>query len=77
MTEERGFAHLHCIKGAFWQNVTVKEMKLVKGNVDLPSDINAVKADMKNATIYNLNGQKVEKTVKGLYIVNGKKVVLK
>ena len=52
-------------------------MKLVKGNVDLPSDINAVKADMKNATIYNLNGQKVEKTVKGLYIVNGKKVVLK
>ena len=77
MTEERGFAHLHCIKGAYWQNVTVKEMKLVKGNVDLPSDINAVKADMKNATIYNLNGQKVEKTVKGLYIVNGKKVVLK
>ena len=28
-------------------------------------------------SIYNLNGQKVEKTGKGLYIINGKKVVLK
>ncbi len=30
-----------------------------------------------NDAIYNLNGQKVEKTKKGLYIINGKKVVLK
>jgi hypothetical protein len=30
-----------------------------------------------NDAIYNLNGQKVKKTGKGLYIINGKKVVLK
>ena len=78
MTEERGFAHLHCIKGAYWQNVTVTEMKLIKGNVDMPSDINTVKVDLKNATVYNLRGQKVENVVKGgLYIVNGKKMVIK
>ena len=31
----------------------------------------------KNAVIYNLNGQRVNKAQKGLYIVNGKKVILK
>jgi hypothetical protein len=77
MTEERGFAHLHCIKGANWVNVTVKEMKLVKGNVDLPTAISEVKTDMQNGVIYNLNGQKVEKAVKGLYITNGKKHVVR
>jgi hypothetical protein len=30
-----------------------------------------------NGTIYNLNGQKVEKAHKGLFIINGKKVVVK
>lgn len=30
-----------------------------------------------NAAIYNLNGQKVNKAQKGIYIVNGKKVVIK
>ena len=33
--------------------------------------------DLENATIYNLNGQRVEKAQKGLYIINGKKVVIK
>ena len=32
---------------------------------------------MENATIYNLAGQKVNNTQKGVYIVNGKKVVIK
>ena len=30
-----------------------------------------------NAGIYNLNGQKVNKAQKGIYIVNGKKVVIR
>jgi len=34
-------------------------------------------ADLENATIYNMNGQRVEKAGKGLYIINGKKVVMK
>ena len=40
--------------------------------------INSIAADkMKNATIYNMKGQRVDKAQKGLYIVNGKKVVIK
>ena len=43
------------------------------------SGINAVKAAaaLKDATIYNLNGQRVDKAQKGLYTVNGRKVVIK
>ena len=40
--------------------------------------INSIAADkMKNATIYTVSGQRVEKAQKGLYIINGKKVVIK
>ncbi len=39
-------------------------------------NINANLLNKQNA-IYNLNGQKVEKATKGLYIINGKKVVIK
>jgi len=37
----------------------------------------AEETSLENAVIYNLNGQRVEKAQKGLYIVNGKKVVIK
>ena len=43
----------------------VDEIQIVKGN----------KGEIK--AIYNLNGQRVEKPVRGLYIINGKKVVVK
>ena len=39
--------------------------------------ISTVKAAAVNGAIYNLNGQRVAKAQKGLYIMNGKKVVLK
>ena len=40
--------------------------------------INSIAADkMKNATIYTVSGQRVEKAQKGLYIINGRKVVIK
>ena len=42
-----------------------------------PVGINGVYAADNNNVIYNLSGQKVMKAQKGLYIVNGKKVVLK
>lgn len=48
---------------------------------DVPTGIETVKTaeaiDLNNAVIYNLNGQRVEKAQKGLYIVNGRKVVIK
>lgn len=39
--------------------------------------INAVETAEQGAAIYNLNGQRVNKAQKGLYIMNGKKVVVK
>ena len=40
--------------------------------------INAITAEkLQNAVIYNLNGQRVQNAQKGLYIVNGKKAVVK
>jgi hypothetical protein len=43
----------------------------------LTDGINAVAADNSNAVIYNLKGQRVNKMQKGLYIINGKKQVVK
>ena len=39
------------------------------------SNITTVKTDAANSAIFNLQGQRVNKAAKGLYIVNGKKVV--
>ncbi|UKK47967.1 hypothetical protein L6475_12265 [Prevotella sp. E9-3] len=54
------------------------------GNVDwiievtkIPTGIKTMKAGRESEEIYNLNGQKVMKAQKGLYIINGKKVVVK
>ena len=47
---------------------------------DETTGINAVEngnSDVKDAVIYNLNGQRVVNPSKGLYIVNGKKVIIK
>ena len=43
-----------------------------------PADgIQSIDNNLLPKSIYNLNGQKVEKTTKGLYIINGKKVIKK
>lgn len=42
-----------------------------------PSAINNVYAKVKNGAVYNLAGQRVTVPAKGVYIANGKKVVLK
>ena len=44
----------------------------------IPTGISLVEnATVNNGVIYNLNGQKVQNAQKGLYIINGKKVVVK
>lgn len=48
--------------------------KLVSVN-GVGASINNVKTDTANSTIFNLQGQRVNKAAKGLYIINGKKVV--
>ena len=43
-----------------------------------PTGINGIYAEkLNNATIYNLNGQRVQNAQKGLYIINGRKAVVK
>jgi hypothetical protein len=46
------------------------------GNTTGVNDVRNKTADVRD-TVYNLNGQRVDKPTKGLYIVNGKKVIIK
>ncbi len=50
----------------------------INATFKVSTGINAVKADaLKDAQIYNMQGVRVDKAQKGLYIVNGRKVVIK
>ncbi|MBR5037770.1 MAG: hypothetical protein IKX65_03510 [Prevotella sp.] len=54
--------------------------ELVNGyliKVEKATGIQSVKAQLNNGAIYNLAGQRVEKATKGIYIMNGKKVIVK
>ena len=47
-------------------------------SAEAPSAIKTVTSGNTNSnTIYNLNGQRVDSVKKGLYIINGKTVVIK
>ena len=48
-----------------------------KEHITIATGIQNVKTDANSKTIYNLNGQIVSKAQKGLFIINGKKVVIK
>ena len=41
------------------------------------SGINAIQIEAENGKVYELNGRHVKKPSKGIYIINGKKVVVK
>ena len=41
------------------------------------SDVTRESEDMKNGETFNLNGQRISRPSKGLYIVNGKKLIMK
>ena len=48
------------------------------GNTEAPDAVNGINADVKTQqAIYNVAGQRVQKAVKGLYIVNGKIIIVK
>ncbi|MBR1548090.1 MAG: hypothetical protein IJ637_05130 [Prevotella sp.] len=67
-----GFASRRC----WFDNLKIERIKA--GATDPFVDgIAAVKADVKAAGIYNLAGQKVDKSYKGIVIVNGKKMIQK
>jgi hypothetical protein len=52
-----------------------KSIKFIKGDTSGISDIETESIGSK--AIYNLRGQRVERPTKGLYIINGKKVLIK
>ena len=82
MSQERGMAHLHAIKSQrAGVKLNVASIVVVKGSgyeiPDVVTAISNVKADTGNDAIYNLRGQRVNNPAKGLYIINGKKVIIK
>ena len=70
------FCHLHCLKNAWGGEfpVTVTAVYLWKGGQTAIKDVKNVKKD--NA-YYNLQGMRIANPSKGLFIQNGKKVILK
>ena len=76
IVEDYGYARLHCIKGANWQNATVIDMILWDEETATPiSTVKPAKAPVK--AIFNLAGQQIKSLQKGLNIVDGKKVYVK
>ena len=53
------------------------DFKFTGNSVEIITGIQAVKAEQTDGAIYNLAGQRVEKTTKGVFIQNGKKFVVK
>jgi len=57
-------------------------LKARQGNITVTlslsntTGINSVRSDAESGVYYSLNGQQVEKPTKGIYIKNGKKVIL-
>lgn len=69
------FAHLNAIKVQGGSNATVSGLWLIPAT---PSSVSAVSVLPADGQYYNLNGQKVERPVRGgIYILNGKKIIKK
>lgn len=79
ITTDKGYAYLHCIKGANWADVTVTGMYLYKDEDedDNTTSIKSVNTQSSDNVYYDLQGRRVANPANGLYIVNGKKVVVK
>ena len=62
---------------AYIQVPTGTNVKSFAINLDDTDAIKAIAGESENAVIYNLAGQRVNKAQKGIYIINGKKVLVK
>ena len=65
------------IMAAAGSNTMGLDALYITGNGSVTTGINSVNGTAEKAVIYNLAGQKVMKTQKGLYIIKGKKVIVK
>ncbi len=66
-----GKAYLHL------ESAPAAELVLDFGGATSLREIRNEKLEMRNAEVYNLSGQRVDQPTKGLYIVNGKMVIIK
>ena len=71
------FVHLHCLKNAWGGEFPVNVSGVYLWKSGGSAGIKNLKADAQNGVYYNLAGQKVANPQKGLFIQNGKKVILK
>ncbi len=64
---------------AKWAFVYDGKAVVINVNIDFVTTvgINGIQADGKNVVIYDLQGRKLQKAVKGIVIVNGKKIMVK
>jgi hypothetical protein len=60
-----------------WNPQTVKVEGVYKHQLPVADAISNIATDAQKTAVFNMNGQKVNKTQKGLFIINGKKVVIK
>ncbi|UKK67008.1 chitobiase/beta-hexosaminidase C-terminal domain-containing protein [Prevotella communis] len=60
-----------------WNPQTVKVEGVYKHQLPVADAISNITTDAQKTAIFNLNGQKVNKAQKGLFIINGKKVLVK
>ena len=63
--------------GAYHAYLTVDSSVKAFGLGEGETAIRSLQADGEGSVIYNLSGQRVQKTQRGIYVVNGKKVVRK
>lgn len=64
-------------RGVFNDKIEVVNAYFVSVTNSDPTAISSVKAEAQQGVAYNLQGQQVMQPMKGLYIINGKKVVMK
>jgi hypothetical protein len=66
-----------CMLTLWNEGKVVKISGVYKHKVSVPTGINTINTAIQNGNVYNMNGQKVQKAQRGLYIINGRKVVIK
>ena len=57
------------------QNATISNELLIKA--EGATGIDAIRRETENGKVYDLNGRQVKNPRKGLYIINGRKVIVK
>ncbi len=70
-------AHYYPVRFVIDEDNNTDEETLVSEDGGFPDGINEVKTNEGKMDIYNLNGVRVNSLRKGIYIVNGKKVIVK